>query len=619
LIQYHPDWNDPIRNVAQGGTTSVLPQIKRDEDLGADVTSADPGVPGPSGALWKRHDGVTTIDQSQDLGTPQDPLKFTLATQNTEGGFSTTGSAVEVDGTVQATLTFTNWFVRWLGIYLLFLDSGGVPLDPSGVEIQLPPDYDSPASDRAQLDQFAAMFALMLGPEFTVLGIPVASSRPPSDSTSPRTPRRSGFSRAARPCSSSAASTPTIRRLGATGSPAQRALSSSTTESPSSSWSPAPVTSCSLIQQAAILVAPAIAKSLTTLLSDELRDKDFSTPTSGGTLRSRSAESLLQSLLNKRSAQLLALITSAVAEGVAEDCIPIVGQIALGISLAAGAATNPGDHDRDRGITGLVRLRPDPGPRHPGEHPARPEARCVPRRCDALQGDGAVRPRRDAVHADASHAVRHREVAAGSRLPERPFRRERHVDSRLLLGRRLSRGPGLDGVGGQRRGQPPGHRDPGVPRADPAEHDVRAQAGHGPDRRPGDAWLARDADGAVGKSRHSRLRTGRRRSLQSSKHHGPTGHRRRSWFVGYAFQSFSSGVAACVSGGQGQLDQLANMGDVDPASGYVTPGCGLQSGSKLTYSLFPGNSKAAEARPRPRRTSTSTRRAAESCAACGWT
>jgi hypothetical protein len=63
-------------------------------------------------------------------------------------------------------------------------------------------------------------------------------------------------------------------------------------------------------------------------------------------------------------------------------------------------------------------------------------------------------------------------------------------------------------------------------------------------------------------------------------------------FVGYAFQSLSSGVSACGSGNQGQLDQLANMGDVDPASGYVTLGCGLESGTKLTYSLFPGNSNA---------------------------
>jgi hypothetical protein len=51
-------------------------------------------------------------------------------------------------------------------------------------------------------------------------------------------------------------------------------------------------------------------------------------------------------------------------------------------------------------------------------------------------------------------------------------------------------------------------------------------------------------------------------------------------------------VSACGSGGQGQLDQLVNMGDVDPASGYVTLGCGLQSGSRVTYSLFPGKSTA---------------------------
>jgi hypothetical protein len=63
-------------------------------------------------------------------------------------------------------------------------------------------------------------------------------------------------------------------------------------------------------------------------------------------------------------------------------------------------------------------------------------------------------------------------------------------------------------------------------------------------------------------------------------------------FVGYAFQSFSPSVNACGGGGQGQADQLVNMGDVAPATGYATLGCGLQSGTRITYSLFPGNSTA---------------------------
>jgi hypothetical protein len=339
LIQYHPDWNDPVRNVAQQGVTSVLPMIKQDANLGSDVTGADPSIPGMSGALWKRHDGVTTIDQSPGAGAPQDSLKFTLSTQNIEGGFSTTGSAVDVDGTVHATLTFTNWYVRWLGIYLLFLDSGGAPLDPSGVEIRLPTDYDSPAGDREQLDQFAAMFALMLGPEFTVLGVPVASSKATAGFNLPP-------------------NTTTVRVFAS--GPALLLLGGVDPNDPTTwgDWFPGAACTLSLnygvttilmvagvcedlslIQKAALIVAPAIAKSLTAVLSDELRNKDFSTPDVWRDVAVSIGKSLLQTLLNKRSAQLLALITSAVAEGVAEDCVPVVGQIVLGISLAAGAAT----------------------------------------------------------------------------------------------------------------------------------------------------------------------------------------------------------------------------------------------------------------------------------------
>lgn len=55
--------------------------------------------------------------------------------------------------------------------------------------------------------------------------------------------------------------------------------------------------------------------------------------------------------------------------------------------------------------------------------------------------------------------------------------------------------------------------------------------------------------------------------------------------VGYAWQGNSAGVNAC-GGGQGQLDQLANMGDVDPQSAYATGPCGFPPGVTLTYSLL---------------------------------
>jgi hypothetical protein len=54
-------------------------------------------------------------------------------------------------------------------------------------------------------------------------------------------------------------------------------------------------------------------------------------------------------------------------------------------------------------------------------------------------------------------------------------------------------------------------------------------------------------------------------------------------YVGYAWQGYSTGVDACTGGGQGQLDQLANLGDVSPQSGYVTGPCGFPTGVKLSY------------------------------------
>jgi len=592
LIQYHPDWNDPIRDVAQQGTTSVLPQIKQDTTFGADVTSADSNLPGPSGALWKRHDGVTTIDQSPRVGSPQDPLKFTLSTQNIEGGFSTTGSAVEVDGTVQATLTFTNWFVRWLGIYLLFLDSGGVPVDPSGVEIKLPEDYDSPAGDRAALDQFAAMFALMLGPEFTVLGIPVASSAATVGFNLPP-------------------NTTTVRVFAS--GPALLLLGGVDPNDPTTwgDWFPGAACTLiinygvtivlmvagvcedlSLIQKAALIVAPAIAKSLTALLSDELRDKDFSTPDVWRDVAVSIGKSLLQTLLNKRSAQLLALITSAVAEGVAEDCIPVVGQIVLGISLAAGAATllettleiaaspvsyvydltlahniavtvqHALNNDKfpavathykvtaqfDRGATPYTQTLPMP----PGTVKSLPPVafQNVPfggnvtvtvgfySSDDRLAGQGST----GSVANDV--ATLPDIVIQEYPTPIQPNTAYEHKQVTVLTDAQGTHGW----------------------LASPTGPTVKA-----------DSLVCGQAAGDLCSLRDITVRQG------SGADPG---------FVGYAFQSFSSGESACGSGGQGQLDQLVNIGDVDPASGYATLGCGLQSGTRITYSLFPGNSTA---------------------------
>jgi hypothetical protein len=112
LIQYHPEWNAAIVPAAAGAVRTVVGPVKDDVVLGGDVTGQDPNGQGRglSGALWKRHDGVTTVIQPGGPTAVRDTLAYTLTTQNTEGGFSCTGSAVaQSDGSALATLTFTNW------------------------------------------------------------------------------------------------------------------------------------------------------------------------------------------------------------------------------------------------------------------------------------------------------------------------------------------------------------------------------------------------------------------------------------------------------------------------------------------------------------------------------
>ena len=78
---------------------------------------------------------------------------------------------------------------------------------------------------------------------------------------------------------------------------------------------------------------------MTNLLSDAFRNQDFSDPDVWKQIAQATLKAFLTALTSKTLATLLLVITTAIVEGVAEDAIPIAGQIMLGISLAAGVAT----------------------------------------------------------------------------------------------------------------------------------------------------------------------------------------------------------------------------------------------------------------------------------------
>ena len=597
LIQYHPEWNAAIIPAAAGAVRTVVGPVKDDVVLGGDVTGQDPNGQGRGlgGALWKRHDGVTTVVQPGGPTAVRDTLAYTLTTQNTEGGFSCTGSAVaQSDGSALATLTFTNWFVRWLGIYLLFLDSRGRALDPKGIPVQLPSDYDGDPAARAALQNFAALFGLLLGPEFTLFAIPVQAQTATMTVTIP--------------------STASTLRIFASG-PSLRVLDSGDPNDPSTWGDWFPGVACtvllnygltmllmvagasdklSFIQKAALPLAASIVTDAANLLSDALRNKDFSSPDVWKQVALTTVKALITATVTQQ-AHLAVLIATSIALGEAEDCIPVAGQIMLGISLAAGAATllettveiaeSPVSYVYDLVLTHDLTVNI----LHASNNSEFPSEASYYKVTALFDGGGTP-------------VVQTLDMPPGvppgtppSTLPPVVFQN-------------VPRGGNVNvTVGFYSRSSNPTQNDwlaakgtTGlVPNTDQLpditieefrvpirsttvyEHKQKttlldAQGTHG--------WLVTPSGPLIKQSDIScenvvgQLCSFRGITVRQGTTEAPGD-------VGYAWQGSSAAVNAC-GGGQGQLDQLANIADIDPQTAYATGPCGFQPGVKLTYSLL---------------------------------
>ena len=168
LIQYTPDWHPVVDAIAGQGSVSIAPGVKNDEKLGADITGSD-GTSQPNGALWARHDGFPTVDQTgiASGAAVADTVSWTLTDKSVDLGLLITATVAEQSGGPQVTLTCANWYVRWIGIYLQFLKDDGTPIPVSELPPNTIPD-NNPASNTTD-----ALFGSMVSPEFTILAIPV--------------------------------------------------------------------------------------------------------------------------------------------------------------------------------------------------------------------------------------------------------------------------------------------------------------------------------------------------------------------------------------------------------------------------------------------------------------
>jgi hypothetical protein len=182
LDQYYPDWSTDVEQNMGPAVASVHPRVKNDATLGIDVTGVnlnDPTQPIPpdvlTGKKWAIHEGIPTVLRSPGAVFADDP-KVVFTNQGAETGLYVSQPDVVTlsDGRVQATLdNVSNWFLRYLGMWVQFLDPNGKVIPADALPKDTFPAEPGPYPRAGSLDRNDALFVGVVSPAIAVCGIPV--------------------------------------------------------------------------------------------------------------------------------------------------------------------------------------------------------------------------------------------------------------------------------------------------------------------------------------------------------------------------------------------------------------------------------------------------------------
>jgi hypothetical protein len=187
-LQYMPVWSQETLEYTGQAITPALTTVKNDTTLGANVTNIDPtGSVAPDvaestdGAIWTLYDGMPTVDQSETSVTSNNSdVSYKFTDQSPGHGYSLSVSSVDTSLS-QVTMTVKNWYLRYLSLYVRYLDANGDPISVSDV-----------VSDLGGEDQAEDLFPLwgccsewngtydfflnIVSPEYVILGMPIESA-----------------------------------------------------------------------------------------------------------------------------------------------------------------------------------------------------------------------------------------------------------------------------------------------------------------------------------------------------------------------------------------------------------------------------------------------------------
>lgn len=173
--QYFPRWSDETLAATGGAIHPSLKQAKNDTTLGANITHLDPAQDNPqlSGTIWKVRDGVTTVDAGEvdpGAGVVGSGFDYAFAAKSCLHGYSAEVKDVDQDRNVK--IEIHNSYLRYLGLYIRYLDANQNPIPVS----QLPQETLDKFPDWAkEYNTDDDNMAMMINPEWTVLGIPIKS------------------------------------------------------------------------------------------------------------------------------------------------------------------------------------------------------------------------------------------------------------------------------------------------------------------------------------------------------------------------------------------------------------------------------------------------------------
>ena len=179
LNVYYPDWNAKVDAGMSAALRDVHPNVKDDETLGVDVSGYNlndptdrPPIGQRTGAIWARRDGMPTVDQSTLVAAAGPTMVFKQQSAETGLVVSNPDFAQRADGRISVTLdNVSNWFLRWLGVWVQFLDANGNVLQLKDLPGDTYPSEPGPYPRTQDLPD--AMFLGIVSPAFTILGVPI--------------------------------------------------------------------------------------------------------------------------------------------------------------------------------------------------------------------------------------------------------------------------------------------------------------------------------------------------------------------------------------------------------------------------------------------------------------